>query len=745
MQRGLGSCIMELKKMTNAKDLQKFQPLVLWACDRDIAFDAQCEGSRGAYLYELIKLFPDCTPFLDTVERRLFRSIRSTGWEFAQSCDILVHFAFDGNKRAFSILEKCYQDLFGILLRKRKRTEYGLLPEGDNFTYLCVSLVRVCNRDKVETVEYFKTIVNDMGTLIQNNSLYSAFSFYWFQLASEEKLGKKSIYRLLHQASASEAIKAYTFSLEEWIADNSKIVAEHKKNMPASAEELYDRLKNGNEIERRLPMNLMRKLMAQNPQEIEKLAKYYKNEQDTKVRKMLLRQLKNESCVWALDVLQLIADTKSDDETLASYAFDALSHKRDVLVRNYAYELLQNGIHFFEAVSMLAENYEEEDYDFFVNTVKQIPITFDESTKWHWIFMDVMHMIKYSPVKRTPKELLYYMYRNTFCSSCRAEIVKELGRRHMLTQELLEELQYDCNEDIRNYAYKKLEKRSFSKMAQKGINMKRKEIAKETVDILEKGYYISPTGKKVDISKMHQDSVQASKLITPQEGAAMLENRHFDADAGKKKAKISLKNQPVTAAILELKKQGAVSLGVLNFASAKNPGGGFLNGAMAQEESLAASGGLYDTLCAHPEYYEENRKNRSMMYLDYAIFSPDVVFFRDERFDLLEEPQITSVLTLPAVNMGQVILKKEDVSQAKNVMRHRMELCMEIFRQEKVRQIILGAYGCGVFRNSPTEVANWWSELLDSGYDKEFDVIHFAVLDHSEQQECYKAFRCFQS
>lgn len=456
MQRGLGSCVRELKKITDAKELQKFQPLVLWACDRDIAFDAQCEGSRGAYLYELIKLFPDCTPFLDTVERCLFRSIRSIGWEFAQSCDILAHFAFDGNERALSILKKCYQDLFGILLRKRKRTKYGLIPEENNFTYLCVSLVREYVRDKAETVEYFRTIVNDMGILIQNNSLYSAFSFYWFQLASEEKLGKRSIYRLLHQSSASEAIKTYTASLEEWIADSDKTAAEYKKNMPDCAKEIYDCLKNGSETKRRLPMNLMRKLMAQNPQEVVKLAEYYKNEQDTKVRKMLLGLLKNESCAWALDVLHLIADTKSDDESLVLYAFDALSHKRDVLVRNYAYKLLQNETHFFEAVSMLAENYEEEDYDFFVNTVKQIPITLDESTEWHWIFMDVIHMIKHSPVKRIPKELLYYMYRNTFCSSCRAEIVKELGRRHMLTQELLEELQYDCNEDIRNYAYKRI-------------------------------------------------------------------------------------------------------------------------------------------------------------------------------------------------------------------------------------------------------------------------------------------------
>ncbi|MFR3753045.1 MAG: TIGR02452 family protein [Enterocloster sp.] len=74
---------------------------------------------------------------------------------------------------------------------------------------------------------------------------------------------------------------------------------------------------------------------------------------------------------------------------------------------------------------------------------------------------------------------------------------------------------------------------------------------------------------------------------------------------------------------------------VLNFASAKNPGGGFINGAMAQEESLAASSCLYKTLTAHETYYRMNRACSTMIYTDHAIFSPDVVFFRDGRFGLL--------------------------------------------------------------------------------------------------------------
>lgn len=50
------------------------------------------------------------------------------------------------------------------------------------------------------------------------------------------------------------------------------------------------------------------------------------------------------------------------------------------------------------------------------------------------------------------------MYRNTLCSFCRKYVVWEIGRRRMLTRELLEEMKYDCNGEIRAYAGRKLRK-----------------------------------------------------------------------------------------------------------------------------------------------------------------------------------------------------------------------------------------------------------------------------------------------
>ena len=99
------------------------------------------------------------------------------------------------------------------------------------------------------------------------------------------------------------------------------------------------------------------------------------------------------------------------------------------------------------------------------------------------------------------------------------------------------------------------------------------------------------------------------------------------------------------------------------------------------------------------------------------------------------------MLTLPAVNMGQVLLKGENVQEAKRVMRRRMKLALSIFAEQKAKHLVLGAYGCGVFRNDPREVAVWWKKLLEEGMGQYFVSVFHAVLDQSKQQHCIKAFQ----
>ncbi len=252
--------------------------------------------------------------------------------------------------------------------------------------------------------------------------------------------------------------------------------------------------------------------------------------------------------------------------------------------------------------------------------------------------------------------------------------------------------------------------------------MDRKATARQTLEIMEKGYY--EIGKEqVDIGGFQTDSVERSFLLTPEQGEELLSRVSLKkSSAGSDLAsEIRIWNCSTVEAILKLTAEGKEAA-VLNFASAKNPGGGFLNGAMAQEESLAASSCLYQTLIAHEEYYKKNRACESMMYTNYAIYSPD------------EKPVFASVLTIPAVNMGQVVLKREDIRQAEQVMKERMKLILAVFAEQGCRHLILGAYGCGVFRNDVRKVAAWWKELLKRFFPEQFETVVFAVLDRSADQ-----------
>lgn len=452
MQRGLGSCVIALKNEQNMEAKQKFLPIVLWGCSHDMAYDAQCEGCRSFYLYELISEFADSTPFLDKASERLFRCIGSSGWEFEQACELLAHFAADGEVRAGEILADCYDVLLGKLEKKRRRTGYGILPERDQFEWLCIELMELCQGDRERLIRQYELLVKDMGTLIQKNSLYSFVDFEWFQDISEQKLGRRTVERILRSREAEEPVRVYALSMEECLNVRRENRAERRKQESQCADEIYQRLQAGKQCPLLLTYRPMREKKQE--QEVLKLAAYYKEEENAELRYKLLQLLANRYCAWMLDIEQLIRDARAEDIVLAERAMDALSYRRDSRVKEYARELWQKGIHKAWAVSMFAANYEEEDRAFLTEAVKQIPILY-ENREWHKAFSDVMRVFV-APGGNKPKEILPYLYRNTLCSFCREKVVREMGRRRMLTRELLEELRYDCNEEIRIYANKRV-------------------------------------------------------------------------------------------------------------------------------------------------------------------------------------------------------------------------------------------------------------------------------------------------
>jgi uncharacterized protein (TIGR02452 family) len=177
---------------------------------------------------------------------------------------------------------------------------------------------------------------------------------------------------------------------------------------------------------------------------------------------------------------------------------------------------------------------------------------------------------------------------------------------------------------------------------------------------------------------------------------------------------------------------GPDRVAMLNFASAKNPGGGFLGGSQAQEESLARASALYPCLTGHMTYYDANRNSPSLLYTDHMIISPRVPVFRDDEDQLLEEPWEATIITSPAPNAGAIARNEPDqLESIEPTFRRRIEQVLSAAVVFEQAALVLGARGCGVFGNDPAMVARLFGEFLLSGgpFATAFEHVSFAVLD----------------
>ncbi|MEU0551636.1 TIGR02452 family protein [Micromonospora sp. NPDC005979] len=256
-----------------------------------------------------------------------------------------------------------------------------------------------------------------------------------------------------------------------------------------------------------------------------------------------------------------------------------------------------------------------------------------------------------------------------------------------------------------------------------------REIARQTVAIVESGRYRNDNGIEVLVGAAVRAAVAGTRHHLPDE---VFEAR----DAAPGAATVEVTHESTLQAAYRLGPGAAC----LVFASAKNPGGGFLGGAQAQEESIARSSALYPCLRAVPEFYAFHRAQQDLRYSDRVIYSPLVPVFRDDRGDLLEQPYQTSFLTAAAPNLGAIVRNQPaHAADVPAVLARRARRVLEVAAAHGHRSIVLGAWGCGVFRNDPAAVAGAFADALHV-VDR-FDHVVFAIHDGLPGTPVYRAFR----
>jgi len=274
------------------------------------------------------------------------------------------------------------------------------------------------------------------------------------------------------------------------------------------------------------------------------------------------------------------------------------------------------------------------------------------------------------------------------------------------------------------------------------------DIASSTLQRLEKGSYRA-NDVDYDLSKAVKEMNEntfcfaADSELSKWHSAAPT----FDEDKARPEVKITVTECSTLVGARALKEtlvseeEEGARIGVLNFASAKNPGGGFMTGAQAQEESIARSSTIYPSLKSTEgqKFYLPHKKDPKKGYYSHAmIYSPHVLLIRADNGDWLSPVEVDMV-TSCAVNAGVVRRylrekQSEDESDLEAAMKERMARVLYLFEKQGVRNLVLGSFGTGVFRNRVELVAGVWKQLLvgkDARFKHSFDRVEFSILGNA--------------
>jgi uncharacterized protein (TIGR02452 family) len=266
--------------------------------------------------------------------------------------------------------------------------------------------------------------------------------------------------------------------------------------------------------------------------------------------------------------------------------------------------------------------------------------------------------------------------------------------------------------------------------------MKIKGIVANTLQVLDKKEYTNENNELVSIKKEIDYCLKNTEFYESEALDTLVNNTTITSNFN---TSIELWISSSVNAIIKLYEEGFTEIMCLNFASAKNPGGGFINGADAQEESLARASALYSSQLQAKKYYDIHRNMKSCVYTDSMIFSPKTPLFNTDKGKMLEKPILCNFITSAAVNTGVVKrVEPELEDEIENIMRKRIAKVFALAYSKKMEVLVLGAWGCGVFRNDPNLIAKLFKEQLAGNYKNAFRKIIFAI--YSEKQN-YNEFK----
>lgn len=277
---------------------------------------------------------------------------------------------------------------------------------------------------------------------------------------------------------------------------------------------------------------------------------------------------------------------------------------------------------------------------------------------------------------------------------------------------------------------------------------KRKNAAifRETTRFIKEGGYVTPSGRRIrfDFTKM-EEAGRCFQQELPAVAAPEVEGG----------TRVMVEGNDCLVAAGRLVSEGYDPV-LLNFASAGHPGGGVETGARAQEETICRRSTLtrsiysFDSQYASRYGYPLRSGNHYPIVSGFsAVYSPGVTVFR-EGIDclLMEEPYDVAVVTCAALNLrGRYDIKLTDDGHmpqaAIDITRNKIRTVFRIGLTYGHDALVLGAFGCGAFRNPPDEIARLFHEVMDEPeFRNKYRLITFSIInDHNAHNANLEAFQ----
>ncbi len=293
---------------------------------------------------------------------------------------------------------------------------------------------------------------------------------------------------------------------------------------------------------------------------------------------------------------------------------------------------------------------------------------------------------------------------------------------------------WDSQKDFLN-RYKDLMSRVQNKDSKSYYKVKELRVSEylNTIEIANNGYYITEEGERIDLP-------DCTEMMN---NTIFYDSRFTTSAPSVGKTDIEVINDDCLAVGIRLKTEG-YNPAVLNMASRSNPGGGVINGAGAQEETLFRRTNLFKSLYQFASFAGKyGIPQSSHQYpLDRnfgGIYTPDATIFRESEkqgYKLMANPVQMSFITVAGMNRPDIDRNNMIAPYHIEPVKNKISTILRIGLQHGHDSLVLGALGCGAFHNPPRHVARLFHEVFEEPeFANKFKLLVFAILDdHNAHQ-----------